>query len=404
MLSEQDRQIVSFEVPTFSIALARLAEPWLRDRPVAVAPAPTPRTVLQEVSSEAQQEGIIAGMSVGDALRFCPRLQVLPPDPLRLRQANQRLFDVVARVAPIWEPRRPGHWFLDLTGTTRLFGFAADTTVRVQREVAQESGLAAVAGVANTKLVSHIAARQVDPLQLYEVRPGLEKTFLAPLPISTLPGLHEFPKSKLHVILEDLNIMTVGELAVIPRQHLELVLGQQGLMLHNWAQGIDPSPVLSPIRRTCHEESLTLEPDEIDEGRLLGLLFHLLERLCRKLRRQEQVCHALTLTLRYSDHVPVTGGQVLPCETHWEAELFSHVTVLFHRCFRRRVRIRSMTLAVDLLTSGEGQLSLFPETSNNLRPRLVARALDHLRDRFGENAIQFGRSLQARQSHIKFRY
>ncbi len=400
MLSGQDRQIVSFEVPTFAIALARLADPWLRDRPMAIAPALTPRAVLQEVSAEAQAEGIVSGMSLGDALRFCPRLQVCPPDPLRLRQANQRLFEAVAPIAPIWEPRRPGHWFLDLTGTRRLFGFAADATVRIQREVARESGLAAVAGVANTKLVAHIAAKQVDPLELYEVQAGSEKTFLAPLPISTLPGLHEFPKSKLYVILEDLNILTVGKLAAIPRQHFECVLGEQGLVLHNWAHGIDPSPVLPPIRRMSYEESIMLEPDEIDEHRLLGLLFHLLERLCRTLRKHEQICQAMTLTLRYSDHALVSGQQGFPCATYWEEELFRHVTTLFRRCFRRRVRIRSMTLAVEHLSTGVGQLSLFPERSDATRPQVVARVLDRLRDRFGEEVIQFGRSLQARKAQV----
>ena len=395
MLSDHVRQIVSFEVPTFSIALARLTDSRLRDRPVAVVPALTSRVVLQEVSSEAEREGLVAGMSVRDATRFCPGLQVLPFDPLHIRQANQQLFEIVARVAPIWEPRRPGHWFLDLTGTTRLFGVAADTTARIQREVARQSGLATVAGVSNTKLVSRIAARQVAPSQLYEVRPGSEQAFLAPLPISALPGLHEFPKSKFHVMLEDLNIMTVGDLAAITRQHLELIFGQQGLLLHNWAQGIDASPVLSPSRQKCFEESFTLESDELDETRLLGLLFRLLERLCRRLRRQQQVCHGLALTLRYCDHVSARGQQMLSCGTQWEAELFAHVTALFHRSFRRRVRIRSLTLGVEYLASLDNQLSLFPETTSDRRPRLVTLALDRLRDRFGEESIQFGRSLQA---------
>lgn len=387
-----DRRIVSFEIPTLGIALARLADPSLRHRPVAVAPAPASRTPLREVSREAQDEGVTTGMVVGDARRLCPLLRVIPPDPDRIRQASRGLFDVAARFAPVWEPRRPGHVFLDLSGTTRLFGLASDTAARIEREVARQYGLAGVVGVANTKLVSHIAAKLVAPLQLCEVRPGSERAFLAPLPVTTLPGLGRFPKSAVLATLEDLNVATLGELAEVPGRHLELVFGRQGLFLHDWAQGVDPSPVLPVPQRSRLEASLSPEPDEPDEGRLLGMLYALLERLCRELRTQQRSCRRLTLTLRHSDHVAVTGRLTLPSGTPWEAELFPSLRALFQRRFRRRVRIRSMTLGLEALGPVEGQLPLFPEETRLLRPRRLALALDRLRARFGETAIRYGRT------------
>lgn len=47
-----DRQIICYEIPAFEIALARVAEPGLQNRPVAIAP-PSPRAVLADVSAEA---------------------------------------------------------------------------------------------------------------------------------------------------------------------------------------------------------------------------------------------------------------------------------------------------------------------------------------------------------------
>ena len=69
--------------------------------------------------------------------------------------------------------------FLDLTGTSRLFGPACDTAARIEREMARQNGLAGVVGVANTKLVSGIAGKLIAPLQLCEVRSGAEQAFLA---------------------------------------------------------------------------------------------------------------------------------------------------------------------------------------------------------------------------------
>ena len=390
-----NRHIVSFEIPRFDIALARLADPSLQHQPIAVAPAPTVRALVQEVSPEAHDEGVAPGMLVGQARRLCPALQVLSPDPLRTRQANKCLLDVVGRFAPVWEPRRPGHFFLDLSGTTRLFGLASDTAARIEREVAQRYRLAGVAGVANTKLVSRIAAKLLSPLQLCEVRPGSERAFLAPLPVTTLPGFGQFPKSYVLATLEDLNITTVGALAETPLQHLGLVLGPQGQLLHDWALGLDPSPVLPPPRRSRLEESLNVEPDELHDGRLLALLYRLLERLCRELRKQQRICRCLTLTVRHSDQVVVTGRQTVPCGTHWEAELFPQLRALFQRRVRRRVRVRSMTLGAEVLVPVEGQLPLFPEEVSLLRPRRLSLALDRVRERFGEHSIWYGRATTA---------
>ncbi len=378
------------------IALARLADPSLRNRPVALAPVPTSsRTLLCEVSREARDEGLTAGMPVAQARRLCPLLRLLPPDPVRLRHATRCLYDVAARFAPVWEPWGPGHLYLDLTGTSRLFGPVSDTAARIEREVAGCHGLAGVVGVASTKLVSHIAAGLVAPLELCEVWPGSERAFLAPLPVTALPGLGRFPKSTTLAMLEDLNISTLGELGDVPKPHLELVLGEQGLRLHDWARGLDPSPVLPPPRRSRIEESLALTPDELDEGVILGVLYGGLERLCQELRRQRRLCRRLALTLRHSDQVVVDGSHPLPLATQWEADLFPPLEALFRRRFRRRVRLRSVTLGLEGLVAAEAQLPLFPEAPDSWRARRLALALDRLRARFGDKAISLGRTIRA---------
>src|SRR5581483_4683601 len=175
-----DRQIVCFQIPAFQITLARRREPSLRDRPVAVASPRLDRACLQEVSREAREEGLAPGMPLEEAVRL------LAPDPPGIRAAQQELLEVIAPFAPVWEPLRPGQLFLDLTGTTRLFGKAADAAWRIEAEVARRQGLAGMAGVASNKLVSQVAATLLDPPEVEDVRPGGEEAFLSPLPVATL--------------------------------------------------------------------------------------------------------------------------------------------------------------------------------------------------------------------------
>lgn len=121
-----DRQIVCLAIPSFEVALARLNDPTLRTRPLAIAPLDTSRALLREVSREAAQDGLSVGMLLEHARRLCPALHVFSPNPTRVRQAECSLLRVVSHYAPVWEPAQPGSFLMDLTGTGRLFGSASD--------------------------------------------------------------------------------------------------------------------------------------------------------------------------------------------------------------------------------------------------------------------------------------
>jgi DNA polymerase-4 len=394
-----NRHVVCFEIPAFEIAVARLQDSSLRHRPVAVAPIQRMRVGLHEVSVEALREGLAVGMSLDHARRLCPSIRLIPPDPLRVRAAEQQLTNVICRFAPIWEPVQPGHLFLDLTGTTRLFGPAIDTAARVEQEIHRQYGLTGVLGVATNKLVSQAAATVIQPSHLCDVLPGCEPTFMAPLPVSCLPRLNPGSSGtvwpKILAVLEDLNLRTLGEIAEIPPGQLERACGPYARVIHDRARGIDPSPVFLPMQRPHVQLSVTLDPDEVDDEHVLGVLYGLVEELCRQLRRQGRMSEQLRLRLTHTDHEEVSGICTLRSATFWEVDMFPALSALFHRLFQRRVRIRAVTLKAERLGTSEEQLSLFDVQASPFRQRMqqVARALDTLRDRFGPSVVRFGRTV-----------
>jgi DNA polymerase-4 len=391
-----DRQIVCYKIPFLEVALARLEDPALRQCPVAIASIHTPRACLRELSSEAEQEGLSVGMPVEHARRLCPRLHILPPDPFRVGIAHQHLLDVITHFSPMWEPVRPGYFFMDLTGTTRLFGAAVDTAARIEREVIHRHALPGVMGVSSNKLVSRVAAMLIQPTQLYDVRPGAERVFLAPLPVTVLPGLTESGRHTIWTLLQDLNLRTLGELATVPISQLAVVFGGHAALLHRWANGIDPSPVLSPVQHPAVEATLILDPDEVDDSRLLNSLYGLLEELCRTLRQQQRVCRQLTLTLRHSNELEISRHQRFPTGTYWEVDMYPCLKNLFFGCFTRRVRIRRMGLRAEVLDRPQEQLSLFdvetPDSRKHARMRRLSLALDRLRSQFGNSVVRWGRA------------
>ena len=150
----------------------------------------TPRALVREVSHETFNEGIEPGVSVELARRICPGLRLVPPDSSRLWTAHRELHRTILPLAPAWESIRPGSLFLDLTGTTRLFGPPIDTAARLGRELIERQGWNSVIGLAGNKLVSQLAATTLErPPQVFSIHPGSEQPFLAPLPTTVLPGL-----------------------------------------------------------------------------------------------------------------------------------------------------------------------------------------------------------------------
>jgi DNA polymerase-4 len=390
-----NRDIACLQIPSFEIMLARSHEASLRHRPVATAPIHTPRALVREVSHEAAADGIRPGMSVELARRLCSSLRVIPPDSTRTRAAHRELQRVIVPFAPAWESIRPGSLFLDLTGTKQLFGDPIETAARVGRELTVKWGWPSHIGLAVNKLVSQLAATTLEkPAQMRSIYSGSEQAFLAPLSTTLLPGLNRIQASQTLSRLDDLNLNTLGSIAEVSSAQLQAVFGPAAALLHNWALGIDHSPVRPSVEQPLIEQFLMLNPDEIDGQLIQGRLSRLLEQICATLRQQQRVCRRLSLIVRHSDHVEQKAQQRLPHGTYWEADLQPVLAQLFMRCFQRRVRLQRILLRVDRLEPPAEQLRLFEEPAAIVNPasHRLSLALDAIRAKFGERAVSWGRT------------
>lgn len=390
------RHILCLQIPSFQVAVARSLDSSLRQRPVVVAPTHTTRAVIREISQEAFHEGLRPGMAVESAQLLCPGLRVVAPDSAQTQEAHRELERRVHPFVPLWESIRLGSLFLDCTGTTKLLGPSIDVASRIGRELIDRQGWSSVIGLAGNKLVSQLAAATLKrPPQILWVQPGSEQPFLAPLPTLLLPGLPHVQSFHVRQRLDDLNLTTLGAIASVSLDHLEAVFGTAAGLLHEWARGIDPSPVRPPAAQPTIEHSLTLDPDEIDDCAVLGRLYRLLERLCTTLRQQRRVCRQLTLAIRYRDQTDRTVQALLPQSSCWEVDLQPALTRLFFRCFQRRIRLTRLTLRVGRLAPLAEQLSLFdnPEPAVLPRPHRLSLALDAIRAKFGEQALSWGNTL-----------
>ena len=380
--------IIHINVPDFPIAVERVLEPRLRDRPVAVAIEMATRSLVYAVSEEARRSGVYRGMALVKALKQCPDLHVLPPNEELYWRATQAMVDLLGEFTPVLEPLRYGHAYLDMSGTSRLFGRVKDAAAKAQREIRERLRLGASAGIAGNKLVSKVASDFIvdigERCGLCDVKRGDEAPFLAPLRVGYLPGV----RSKVREELLDLNVKINGQLAAIPPETLQAVFGRFGVVLHQRAQGIDNRPVQPPKRAPEIVERIELDEDSNDYEQLLGVLCGMLADAVTRLREKKLNTSLLALHIQYSDYKENRAQQRFrPLDN--EIELKPILRSVFDRVLTRRVRVRKMTLRLRALAVAPRQLSFF---GNEKDPKIVAvsDAMDAIRRRFGGRAIRFG--------------
>jgi DNA polymerase-4 len=379
------RHIIHFHVPAFAIAVARVCHPNLKDRPVAVAPPQSDRGLILSASLEARKEGVFKGVPLVKAKKRCPGLTLIPPDPGLVERAWEKLTQMTAFYTPVWEPSRPGHIYLDVTGTERLWGRAKDTAARIRQEVKHSLRLPAIAGIAANKMVSSIASRIMLPEGIRDVGHGREATFMAPLDVGVVPGIGRVRKK---ILLEELNIFQVRELAALDMDHLILIFSRQAFVIHQRAIGIDPTPVYpTPVRPMISDE-IRLSEDDNDDGALLGHLSGLVAACALRMRERDLFPRKAGLLIRYSDHMEVKRQIRLPHATFWDFDLYEPLKRLFLRAYHRRVRLRFIRVWFHDFSAPSGQLSLFHEPSPDREKKArVIQALDCIRKKYGKTAV-----------------
>ncbi len=382
-------KIVHVDVDAFFASVEQILHPEWRGRPVLVG-----RGVVASASYEAKARGVSTAMSFARALRLCPDAVVAAGKYENYAEFGRRLKRLLTDFTPAVEMASLDDFYLDMTGTDRLFPRFRRTLAELQRRVSRDLGLTVSLGAAVNKTTASIASRLHRPRGFVLVPPGAEAEFLAALPIEKLPGVGHSH----HRTLAERGVSTIGELRRLPLELLTATFGEAiGRQLHERARGLDPRPVeTARVPRSISRET-TIEKGSIDTEFLDALLEYLAERIGATLRAQQLQAGTLLLRLRYTDELDAHRSAPLEPATNDSKALAAAAGALLGALFNRRVAVRWMGLTVTRLVPESLQNHLFDRQAN--RRWYLNRSLDRMRERFGWNCLYFGRGLELRRHY-----
>jgi DNA polymerase-4 len=371
----------------FYASVEKRDRPELRDVPVIVGGGH--RGVVTTCCYIARMSGVRSAMPMFTALKLCPKATVIFPDFAKYKTASNAIFAKVRVLTPLVQPLSLDEAWIDLSGTDALNGGCpAKVLARLQNEIEQEIGLTVSIGLSANKFLAKIASDLDKPRGFAVIGQMEAQAFLAPKPVSILPGVGP----ALAQSLEKAGHRTVGDLASADAKDLTRRFGTYGLRLWQLAQGQDSRPVNPDQVRKSVSAETTFSTDLSRLDDLTDALWPLCEKVARQMRAAAITGRVATVKLKTADFKLVTRRKTLavPCQT--AKMLFAAGRELLAAEVRGETyRLIGIGLS-DLVDASNAPTDFFADEEQ--QARTTERVIDDLRTRFGKTAVVTGRSLK----------
>ncbi len=373
------------DMDAFFASVEQLDDPSLRGKAVIVG-GTSSRGVVAAASYEARKFGVRSAMPSVQARRLAPDAVWVQPTPGRYGEVSAAVRAILESITPLVQMVSIDEGYLDVTP-----GRTGEHPVAVARRIQAEvdaMGLSCSVGVATSKTVAKIASDRDKPHGITVVWPGTEAGFLAPLPVSAMPGIGPAAVKRLGTF----GIRTLGDLAGMDLVTASQVLGSWGPELVSRAQGLGSADVHPGrvAKSVSHER--TFGTDIRDESEVMDAVAGLAEKVGARLRKKGMQGRTVHVKVRYADFTTRTAQRTLPAPTDLERDFEPVARDLVRKLWSPGVGVRLLGVGLSGFEAEAEQLDLFSEAPQREddKQRALAEGIDAVRARFGTDAIRRG--------------
>ncbi len=371
-----DRTILHLDLDTFFVSVERKLDSRLNNKPILVG-GTGDRGVVAACSYETRGFGVHSGMPMKMARMMCPEAIVIRGEAGTYTKHSKAVTDIIREDVPLFEKASIDEFYADLSGMDKFFGCYSMASELRQR-IIRETGLPISFGLSTNKLVSKVATGEAKPNNQLKIDYGNEKIFLAPMPVKKIPMVGE----KTNQILYNLGIKQVKTIQEMPMEMMGTVLGKNGIVLWNRANGRDDSPVIPFHERKSISNERTFGKDTADVRRMREMIRAMAENLAFQLRNGNKLTSCVSVKIRYADFNTYSKQVKIPY-TSADHVLIPQIEHIFEHLYNRRMLVRLIGVNFSDLVSGNYQINLFEDTEEKLN---LYQAMDHIRNRYGYNS------------------
>jgi DNA polymerase IV len=379
------RAILHIDMDAFYASVEQFDNPELAGQPVVVGGGGG-RGVVAAASYEVRRFGVHSAMPMREALKRCPHAVVVSPRFKRYREVSAQVFEIFREFTDLVEGLSLDEAFLDVTGSTGLFGSAEAMAREIKNRIRVRTGLTASVGVSHNKLLAKLASEMNKPDGFAMIRPAEVTTILDPMPVRRLHGIGVKTAAR----LEQQGIHTLGQLRRAPESVLWPLFRRETREMRERAAGIDDRPVVSdaPEKQISSEE--TFDIDIKDHEELRQRLAHLADRTAERLRSRQLKAGMISIKVRRRDFETYTRQKSFSPPTQETRLVMQVATELLNRWLdeQPRAAVRLLGVGVSDLAPAQ-QLDLFTSREST-EAGMLDETLDRIRGKYGTEAVKRG--------------
>ena len=340
--SRSERLVAHIDLDCFFVSVSLRDKPHLKGKPVAVCHAKLPKEKMQEhqeqeglsldtkslpissaardeiplpalshgassvpqyllksmsdiasCSYEARSAGLRNGMFVGEALKRCPELQLLPYEFEKYHEVSKLFYTILMSYSATLEAVSCDEAYVELTDYVKNVEDARNIVQAARDEIKASTGCTVSAGVGQNMLLARMATRVAKPNGQFFLSAEEAWKFLGGQRVNDLPGVGYSTALK----LKEMGVETCSQLRQLSAAKLKSDFGAKtGQILYNYCRGKDERQ----LKLASERKSLSVDLNFGIRFKTSSDAENLLENLSEELERRatEAKVQGGTITLK----------------------------------------------------------------------------------------------------------
>ncbi len=388
----KDRIILHCDLNNFFASVSLLSNPTLYDMPVAVCGSVEARHGIVLAKNEiAKKFGVKTAEAIWEAKQKCPDLVTLPPDYKKYHEYSRAAQKIYARYTDLIEPFGIDECWLDVTGSTMLFGSGEQIAERIRADIKCELGITVSVGVSFNKIFAKLGSDMKKPDAITVISRENFKQKVWELPVSDLLFVGKSTAAKLN----ESGIFTVGDITKCDDAMLARLLGKAGAQLKCYALGEDNSPVTAPsdddipksIGRTITPPKDITTPDAVWK-----IYIGIAEEISQILHEKNLYAATIQVHTRDTNLKTKEYSHTLTNPLNTSILLAREAMKIFEKNYNWGLPLRSVGFRVTNL-KGDNiafQQDVFGEETDNEKQEIIENSILDLRKKFGNQSLKRG--------------
>jgi DNA polymerase IV len=380
--------IAHIDCDAFYASIEKRDNPDLLDKPVIIGGGT--RGVVSTACYVARTFGVKSAMPMFQARKLCPDAVIVRPNMKKYAEAARAVRALMRELTPLVEPLSLDEAYLDLSGTERLHGLTpAKTMAKLAKRIENDIGITASIGLSHNKFLAKLASELDKPRGFAVIGKAEAKAFLRDKPVGFIRGAGKALQARL---AKD-GITRIGQLQDMDIRKLAQKYGNTGLWLHRLAhaedtRNVDPSGEMKTI-----SSETTFDRDIARLSDLESILWNQAERVSTRAKAYDLGGRTIVLKLKTANFKIRTRSVSLESPTQLADRIFRTARMsLAHEVDGTSYRLLGVGLNNLCAASECDPLDLVDRGAD--KRAAAERAIDKVRAKFGEEAVNKGRSFE----------